>query len=71
MHAHDIQPLVNKLKELPPERVAKVEDFIDFLSSRGPAERTAAGPRAPVDQVGQWPEDLSLRRDDMYGDNGR
>lgn len=75
MHARDIKPLVNKLKELPPERVAEVEDFVDFLRGRGPIERTAASPRAsfdfPVDQVGQWFEDLSLRREEMYGDNGR
>lgn len=75
MHAHEITALVNKLKELPPERVAEVEDFVDFLRSRTRAERPAAGRRAPfefpVDHVGQWPADLSLRREDLYGDNGR
>ena len=25
----------------------------------------------PVLHVGAWPADLSLRREDMYGDNGR
>jgi hypothetical protein len=25
----------------------------------------------PVDSVGPWPSDLSLRREDMYGDRGR
>jgi hypothetical protein len=25
----------------------------------------------PVIHVGKWPEDLSLRREDMYGDDGR
>jgi len=25
----------------------------------------------PVISVGRWPEDLSLRREDMYGDDGR
>ncbi len=25
----------------------------------------------PVDDLGNWPEDLSLRREDMYGDDGR
>ena len=25
----------------------------------------------PVIDVGEWPEDLSLRREDMYGDFGR
>lgn len=73
MHAHDIQPLVTKLKELPPERVAEVEDFIDFLRSRNQAQRGRS--RQPFDfpviSVGQWPEGLSLRREDMYGDDGR
>lgn len=25
----------------------------------------------PVIDIGPWPEELSLRREDMYGDNGR
>ncbi len=25
----------------------------------------------PVDHYGSWPDDLSLRREDMYNDNGR
>ena len=25
----------------------------------------------PVDDLGPWPDDLSLRREDMYGDDGR
>jgi hypothetical protein len=25
----------------------------------------------PVDSVGTWPSNLSLRREDMYGDHGR
>jgi hypothetical protein len=33
------------------------------------------GPRPPFDlepiDVGLWPENLSLRREDMYGDDGR
>jgi len=70
---HAPQTLVDKLNELPPERVAEVEDFIDFLRSRSQAQRDR--PRQPFDfpviSVGQWPEDLSLRREDMYGDDGR
>ncbi len=27
--------------------------------------------RFPVDHVGHWPKSLSLRREDLYGDNGR
>ncbi|PKM14223.1 MAG: hypothetical protein CVV12_15115 [Gammaproteobacteria bacterium HGW-Gammaproteobacteria-2] len=72
MHAHEIQPLVDKLKELPPERVAEVEDFVDFLRSRAPAKRTKAGQDTfPVISVGQWPQNLSLRRQNLYGDDGR
>ncbi len=29
-----IQQMVEKLQQLPPAKVAEVEDFIDFLSSR-------------------------------------
>jgi hypothetical protein len=28
------QTLIDKLRELPPERIAEVEDFVDFLRSR-------------------------------------
>lgn len=69
------QSLVDKLNELPPERVAEVEDFIDFLRQRRQAKPAAGRQRAPFDfpviSVGHWPEDLSLRREDMYGDDGR
>ncbi len=28
-------------------------------------------PQLPVFHVGAWPQDLSLRREDIYGDDGR
>ena len=34
MNARDPHALIKKLKRLPPERVAEVEDFVDFLRSR-------------------------------------
>lgn len=72
MHA-DPMTLVAKLRDLPPERVTEVEDFIDFLRSR--SQRTRAARHAPLDfpviSVGRWPKDLSLRREDLYGDDGR
>ncbi len=34
MNTRDPQALIEKLKHLPPERVAEVEDFVDFLRSR-------------------------------------
>jgi len=75
MHTDPIQTLIDKLHELPPERIAEVEDFVDFLRSRTRAERAPAARTAPPDfpviSVGRWPEGLSLRREDMYGDDGR
>jgi len=35
MNTRDPHALIEKLKRLPPERVAEVEDFVDFLQSRG------------------------------------
>jgi len=34
MNTRDPQALIEKLKTLPPERVAEVEDFVDFLRTR-------------------------------------
>ena len=68
---HASQTLIDKLNELPPERLAEVEDFIDFLRSRTQHLKQRKPFDFPVDHIGQWPEDLSLRREDMYGDDGR
>ncbi|MBM3358091.1 MAG: DUF2281 domain-containing protein [Betaproteobacteria bacterium] len=40
MNTRDPQALLEKLKALPPERVAEVEDFVDFLRTRD-GERAA------------------------------
>ena len=37
------QALIEKIQQLPPQRQAEVEDFVDFLRTR--EERTAAGAR--------------------------
>lgn len=34
MNTRDPQSLIAKLQDLPPERVAEVEDFVDFLRTR-------------------------------------
>jgi hypothetical protein len=68
-----IEDVVAKLRTLPPERIEEVADFVDFLKQRATAKK--ANKREPLDfpviSVGQWPEGLSLRREDMYGDDGR
>jgi hypothetical protein len=45
------QAILEKLKQLPPERVAEVEDFVDFLRTRGDAQqltRAAASAAEPA-----------------------
>ena len=34
MNKQSEQAIIEKIKELPPERVAEVEDFVDFLRTR-------------------------------------
>ena len=45
MNTRDPQALVEKLKDLPPERVAEVEDFVDFLRTREEEARDDAADR--------------------------
>ena len=33
------QVLIDKIKQLPPQRLAEVEDFVDFLRTRDDAQR--------------------------------
>lgn len=35
MNARSKQVILEKLRNLPPERLAEVEDFVDFLRNRG------------------------------------
>ncbi len=71
----DAQTLMEKIQSLPAQRIAEVEDFVDFLKQRIQAPHTSETWRKPLDfpviSVGRWPEDFSLRREDMYGDDGR
>ena len=71
----NVQALINKLQELPPERQIEVEDFIDFLRQRtfatGATRSRYAPLEFPVDHTGAWPADLGLRREDMYDHGGR
>ncbi len=72
--AQSAQALLEKIQSLPADRVAEVEDFVDFLRERAKTRKIASGKEPldfPVDDLGPWPEGLSLRREDMYGDDGR
>ena len=65
--------LLDKIRSLPAERIAQVEDFVDFLRQHEKPRKPKQSEELdfPVISVGKWPEDLSLRREDMYGDDGR
>jgi len=58
--------LIEKLRTLPPERLAEVEDFVDFLRSRDEKQqlrRAAAQLSAPAfAQVWDNPEDEAYDR---------
>lgn len=41
----DAAELFKKLNELPPQRLAEVEDFVDFIKAREDKVRVAAGQR--------------------------
>ncbi|QEA39104.1 DUF2281 domain-containing protein [Pistricoccus aurantiacus] len=72
---HKTQMLLEKIQSLPEDRFAQVEDFVDFLKERTAREEEVADKKEtldfPVISVGKWPKDLSLRREDMYSDDGR
>ena len=69
---HNTRTLLEKIQALPAERIEQVEDFVDFLKQRTSKKSAQHEPLDfPTMSVGKWPEDLSLSREDMYGDNGR
>lgn len=72
--AHHAEALIEKIQSLPVERVAEVEDFVDFLKERTRFRKDSLSKKSsdfPVISVGQWPDDLNLDREAMYGDDGR
>lgn len=72
---HNTQILMEKIQSLPIDRITEVEDFVDFLKERVKVRKTITARKQPlnfpVDDLGTWPEGLSLSREDMYGDDGR
>ncbi len=68
------QALIEKIKSLPTDRIAEVEDFVDFLRERAKQQRATTRKESldfPVDDLGPWPDGISLHREDMYGNDGR
>jgi hypothetical protein len=66
MNIPNEQAFLEKLKALSPERVAEVEDFVDFLRTRGDAQqltRTAAKAAEPAfKKVWDNPDDAAYDR---------
>jgi hypothetical protein len=66
---------MGKIQSLPNDRITEVEDFVDFLKERVKLRKTITTNKQsldfPVDDLGIWPEGLSLNREDMYSDDGR
>ncbi len=68
------QALIEKIQLLPTDRLAEVEDFVDFLNQRSGYKKANTDRQSlnfPVMSVGKWPDELSLSRADIYGNNGR
>ena len=68
--------LLKKIQSLPIDRIAEIEDFVDFIRERTKDQKTVATTKKkllnfPVISVGKWSNKLSLRREDMYDDDGR
>lgn len=56
--------------QLPPEIPAGDYQIVLVLEEQ-PTQQPRKPFQFPVDDYGPWPVDLSLRREDMYGDFGR
>jgi len=71
MRPDTIDDIMRKLHTLSPQRIAEVENFVDFLMQRSQPARTDQRPplNFPVINVRQWPDDLSIRREDLYNDD--
>ncbi len=76
-YIHNTDSLLKKIQSLPIDRIAEIEDFVDFIRERTKDQKkktTTNKKKAlnfPVISVGKWLNDLSLRREDMYDDDGR
>lgn len=61
------QALIDKIKQLPPRRLAEVEDFVDFLRARDDEQRlTRAASKASEASFAQvWDNDEDAAYDRM------
>ena len=73
--AQDVQALIEKMRSLPSDRIAEVDDFVDILRLRKKQRKIAVTEKDvmdfPVDDLGPWPDGLNLSRMEIYGDDER
>jgi hypothetical protein len=62
----DGQVVLPALPDIPP---GDYDVVLVIVPTQKRSERGALN--FPIDDLGPWPEGLSLRREDMYGDDGR
>ena len=59
MNTRDPQALIEKLKALPPEGVAEVEDFVDFLRLRNEARSLTRTAEPAFAKIWDNPDDAA------------
>ncbi|TAK41968.1 MAG: hypothetical protein EPO27_18045 [Betaproteobacteria bacterium] len=64
MNTRDPRALLEKLRSLPPQRMAEVEAFVDFLRSRDEKARDAAAKRLGVAMAKLSKVDLPAMREE-------
>jgi hypothetical protein len=63
-----LEDVLELAEQLTPDEQARL---IEVLQAKHPRKGKRPPLNFPVDDVGPWPESLSLRREDMYGDDER
>ena len=73
--SQSMEELFDKIQHLPLDRVAEVEDFVDFLRTRTQEQQAASKMKRPLNfpvlHIEDWPQDLTLSRDEIYDQDGR
>jgi hypothetical protein len=65
----DSQGRITVEASAPPEVPPGEHEITVIIEEQPPVRKTP--PEFPVDDVGPWPEGPSLRREDLYDDDGR
>jgi predicted RNase H-like HicB family nuclease len=67
-HAKTVDQILRAAEQLTPEEQQELIERLQAIRHKQPCSILDV---LPLDNVGPWPEDLSLRREDMYGDDER